>query len=137
MIYLGHKHELNRTVGAIEADSGISIPSKFIFAGTQDGFSKASEYSKLYLEKYLNVVMVKGGPAADISPITAKGVPGFSLMNDAMGAPTFKYFDIHHTHADTFDKVDELELKKSTSAMAVMIYALSRGEIDIPRENKE
>lgn len=128
---------MNRTVAALEADTGVSIPSKFIFAGTDDGFKEAYRYSRLYLEKYLDVEIVRGGPAADISPITSKGVPGFSLSNEAMGPPTFSYFDIHHTHADTFDKINEEELKKSTAAMSVMVYVLSQGEIVIPREYKE
>ena len=43
-----------------------------------------------------------GGSGADVSPMVAEGVPGIGMEHAAT-----HYFDIHHTQADTFDKVEQ------------------------------
>jgi carboxypeptidase Q len=37
-----------------------------------------------------------------------------------------RYFDIHHTAADTFDKVNRRELELGGASMASLIYLLSK-----------
>ena len=61
-----------------------------------------------------------GGGGADISPLTRDGVPGLSL--DTVGE---HYFDWHHTHGDTIDKVDPADLRRATGMLAVMGYVLA------------
>jgi hypothetical protein len=61
-----------------------------------------------------------GGGGADISPLVRDGVPGLSL--DTTGE---HYFDWHHTHADTIDKVDPAHLRRATGMLAVMGYVLA------------
>lgn len=61
-----------------------------------------------------------GGGGADISPLTRDGVPGLSL--DTVGE---HYFDWHHTHADTIDKVEPGDLRRATGMLAVMGYVLA------------
>ncbi len=61
-----------------------------------------------------------GGGGADIGPIMHDGVPGLGLRT--VGE---HYFDWHHTHADTLDKVDPVEFRKCTAAMVVMAYVLA------------
>ena len=60
------------------------------------------------------------GPGADIDPLVDGGVPGIGLIQDGR-----KYFDYHHSAADTLDKVDPQELRENAAAMAVMGYALA------------
>ena len=36
-----------------------------------------------------------------------------------------KYFLIHHTPADTVDKIDPVEMAKSAAAVAVMAYVVA------------
>ena len=36
-----------------------------------------------------------------------------------------RYFDYHHTPADTFDKVNVVSLRRNLAAMAFMAYALA------------
>lgn len=50
----------------------------------------------------------------------AARIIGASLDVDASS-----YFDIHHTHADTFDKVKPQELATCVAAMAVMAYVVA------------
>lgn len=61
-----------------------------------------------------------GGGGADISPLTREGVPSFSL--DTVGE---HYFDWHHTHGDTIDKVDVGDLRRATGMLAVMGFVLA------------
>ncbi len=61
-----------------------------------------------------------GGGGADISPMTRDGVPSMSL--DTVGE---HYFDWHHTHADTIDKVDKDDLRRAVGMLAVMGYVLA------------
>ena len=44
-----------------------------------------------------------------------------------------KYYDYHHTAADTLDKVVPLELRENAAAMAVMAYALAAMKEPLPR----
>ncbi len=61
-----------------------------------------------------------GGGGADIGPLMREGVPGLSL--DTIGE---SYFDWHHTHADTLDKVKPEDLRRATGMLAVMGYVLA------------
>jgi carboxypeptidase Q len=36
-----------------------------------------------------------------------------------------KYFNYHHSHADTLDKIDREELSQCVATMAVMAYVLA------------
>ncbi|MCH7534979.1 MAG: hypothetical protein IH948_04425 [Bacteroidetes bacterium] len=36
-----------------------------------------------------------------------------------------KYFDYHHTHADTIDKVDPVELSRNVAMLATVAYILA------------
>jgi Zn-dependent M28 family amino/carboxypeptidase len=65
-----------------------------------------------------------GGGGADIGPLMGAGVPGLSL--DTVGT---HYFDWHHSHGDTLDKVEPEDLRRATGMLAVMGYVLA----DMPR----
>ena len=47
-------------------------------------------------------------------------IPGMSLEVDGS-----KYFLIHHTPADTIDKIDPVEMAKCAAAVAVMAYVVA------------
>ena len=61
-----------------------------------------------------------GGGGADISAMEDAGVPQLGLRQDST-----HYFDIHHTMADTLDKVDAHELAMNAAAMAAMAWQLA------------
>ena len=58
----------------------------------------------------------------------AAGVPLLALQQDMT-----RYFDWHHTAADTLDKVDPRDLSDNAVAMAFMAYALADLESPLPR----
>jgi carboxypeptidase Q len=65
--------------------------------------------------------VVTGGDGADIAPSVREGhIPALSLEVDGS-----KYFAIHHTQADTIDKIDPVEMAKCAAAMAVMAYVIA------------
>lgn len=64
--------------------------------------------------------MTAGFGGSDIEPLMAEGVPGFGLRT--VGT---HYFDWHHTQADTFDKIEPIEFRKNTAALAVLAYVLA------------
>jgi Zn-dependent M28 family amino/carboxypeptidase len=67
-------------------------------------------------------------PGADIAIMSDAGVPAFGVMQDGR-----KYFDYHHSAADTLDKVVPNELRENAAAMAVLAYALTNMKDPPPR----
>ena len=128
-------------VAAIEMDGGCERPVGFGFSVTKPGTAPPSrrgggpaepedpdaaralatlrEIGSLF--DAIDAASVKwGGGGADISPLTRDGVPGMSL--DTVGE---HYFDWHHSHADTIDKVRPADLRRATGMLAVMGYVLA------------
>ncbi|WP_223559699.1 M20/M25/M40 family metallo-hydrolase [Chryseobacterium lathyri] len=57
----------------------------------------------------------------DIYPLHDMGVPTAELVPDSQ-----RYFDIHHTEEDTFDKVNRRELLLGAAAMTQLIYMIDK-----------
>jgi carboxypeptidase Q len=64
---------------------------------------------------------------ADIGPIVASGTPGYGVDHDTTG-----YWPIHHTEADTLDKIDPTVFRRNTAAMAVMTWWLAEHGPSLP-----
>ena len=114
-----HAAELPGHVGAIESDSGGARPLGF---GVSAGPGSAERVRKLTaaLASIAADDVQEGGGGADISPMGDAGVPQIGLRQDST-----HYFDIHHTMADTLDKVDAHDLAMNAVAMAVMAWQLA------------
>lgn len=63
---------------------------------------------------------IPAGGGSDIEPLVKAGVPVIDLQQDGT-----RYFDIHHTADDTFDKVDRAQLQQNVSAWAVALFELA------------
>src|SRR5690606_13855822 len=57
--------------------------------------------------------------AQDILPLKKLGIPLAELVPDMQ-----RYFDIHHTSEDTFDKINRRELNLGAVAIAQMVYLI-------------
>ena len=112
---------LAKHVLAIESDSGVYRPEGFGLAATAplQPRSNLQEIAKLLSGIGADRIAATGG-GADIGPIMREGVVGASLDVDGS-----RYFDIHHTHADTLDKIDPQELALCVATMAVMAYTVA------------
>ena len=115
-----HKAELAKHVAAIESDSGGARPLGF---GVSAGAGSVDIVKRLAapLATFAADDVQDGGGGADISPMGDNaGVPQVGLRQDST-----HYFDIHHTMADTLDKVDPHDLAMNATAMAVMAWQLA------------
>ncbi|HZG51145.1 MAG TPA: hypothetical protein VEZ40_03320, partial [Pyrinomonadaceae bacterium] len=103
------------------SDSGVYRPEGFGLAADAAPQVRADmeEIGKLLGGIRAGRIAANGG-GADIGPIMREGVPGASLDVDGT-----HYFDIHHTAADTLDKVDPQDLALCVAAMAVMAYTVA------------
>ncbi|MDX2165558.1 MAG: M20/M25/M40 family metallo-hydrolase [Deltaproteobacteria bacterium] len=57
---------------------------------------------------------------ADVEPIVSGGAAGYDLEPDGR-----HYFDIHHTAADTLDKIRPEDLRRNAAAIALLAYYLA------------
>ncbi len=116
-----HQAEISKHILAIESDSGVYRPEGFGLVATAPSQvrSNLQEIAKLLSGIRADGIAANGG-GADIGPLMRDGVVGASL--DVEGS---HYFDIHHTPADTLDKVDPQELALCVATMAVMAYTVA------------
>jgi carboxypeptidase Q len=115
-----YREQLANHVLMMESDGGVFRPRGFGFSGND----KAREVLKKIAALLRGIDADRigaGGGGADIGPsVQAGGIP--SMSPDVDGS---KYFLIHHTAADTIDKIDPSDLQLNVAAMAVMAYVVS------------
>ena len=123
-----HQAELDKHVAALESDigngliKGLSIDVRGLKPLGEARQARAAEVLKS-LQPYLAPLgvgkMDNGGSGVDVGPTVAAGVPGLGAGHD-----TSRYWDIHHTQADTFDKIDKQDLRKNLAVLATALYLL-------------
>jgi hypothetical protein len=120
---LAHEAELARHAAAVEADLGAGgvfhLESRVRAADLPSALRIADLLAPLGLPFRSN----DSGGGADISPLRDRGVPIFELQHDASG-----YFEVHHTRADTIDRVSAKDLAFNVAAYATLAWALAEGE---------
>jgi carboxypeptidase Q len=116
-----HRAELSKHILAIEADSGIYRPEGIGLAANAPLLARSNlqEIAKLLAGIDADRIGASGG-GADIGPITREGVLGANL--DVEGS---RYFEIHHTEADTLDKINPRDLALCVATMAVFAYTVA------------
>lgn len=122
-----HAAELGEHVAAIESDSGGARPLGFGVSAGPGGTDIVKKLAAPFARFDADDVQ-EGGGGADISPMAAAGVPQLGLRQDST-----HYFDIHHTIADTLDKVDAHDLAMNATAMAAMAWQLANLDPPLPR----
>ena len=120
-----HAAELPLHVAAFEADAGGFAPDSIAVKHQDEAVQRVAQEQ---LTAILRLITPKVGPMAiwpgasapDASKFVPEGVIG-------MGLHTWRehYFDYHHTHADTVDKVDPEELTRSAAVMAATAWVLA------------
>ena len=115
-----HRAELGKHVLMMESDGGVFRPNGFGFTGNDRAMERVKAIATL-LSGIAADQIVPGGGGADIGPSVQEGhMPSMSLDVDGT-----KYFLIHHTQADTIDKIDPVEMAKCAAAIAVMAYVVA------------
>jgi carboxypeptidase Q len=122
-----HKEELPKHLVAMESDAGGDSPLGFGISMAdkekqEKAIAKLREFAARL--KVLGADRIRaGGGGADIGPLAKEGVPVMSHDPE-----TGRYWEIHHTPADTVDKVDPEKLARNVAAVAAMVYMLAEME---------
>lgn len=105
-------------IAAIESDRGGFTPRGFTMSGTDAMKAKVRSWKPL-LENYGLTDFSQEGGGADIGPLANQGVALFGYLPDSQ-----RYFFLHHTKEDNFDKVNKRELELGAAAMAALVYLI-------------
>lgn len=107
-------------LAAIESDRGGFTPRGFTMSGTDAMKAKVRSWKPM-LEQYGLTDFSQDGGGADIGPLANQGVALFGYLPDSQ-----RYFFLHHTQEDTFDKVNKRELELGAAAMAALVYLIDQ-----------
>jgi carboxypeptidase Q len=121
-------HQAAQHVLAIESDSGVFAPARLGFSGSEAAQRIMREIGTLLTPLGLQDIGPDGG-GADIGPIAQAGkVPMLAYQGDS-----FRYFTIHHTPADTVDRITPEEVSRAAAALAVVTYVAADAAERLPR----
>jgi carboxypeptidase Q len=107
-------------IAAIESDRGGFAPRGFTMTVTDAQRERVRSWKPL-LEPYGLTDFEKHGGGADIGPLSKQGVPVMEYLPDSQ-----RYFEVHHSSQDTFDKVSKRELELGAGSMAAMVYLIDQ-----------
>lgn len=106
---------------ALETDTGGFQPRGFNLGNPAgDAHLKAARWLQLF-EPYGIHYFQAGKGGADVGPLLAHGATVAGLQPDSQ-----RYFDLHHTVEDSFDKVNQRELELGAAAMAALVYLVDQ-----------
>ncbi|PIV81609.1 carboxypeptidase [bacterium CG17_big_fil_post_rev_8_21_14_2_50_64_8] len=115
-----HRQELDRHVLVMESDGGGFAPRGFSVQADSTVVARVAELAAPLARIAPDHWSVgPGGSGVDVGPLAAAGVPGIGHHVDGSG-----YFALHHSRADTYDKVDPDEMARNTAAIAGLIYSV-------------
>ncbi|HXG88880.1 MAG TPA: M20/M25/M40 family metallo-hydrolase [Vicinamibacterales bacterium] len=113
---------------AIESDSGVFAPARLGFTGSDAAQRMMRDVGSLLTPLGLQEIG-PGGGGADIGPIATAGkVPMLAYSGDST-----RYFTIHHTPADTIDRIAPEEVSKAAAALAVVTYVVADAKERLPK----
>jgi carboxypeptidase Q len=114
-----HAAELPRHVMMLEADSGLFTPVAFAVTGNARTRDTVTRIASLLANIDADTV-TSGGGGTDIAPsVAAANIPALSYEG------TGDYFLLHHTPADTVDKIRPVDVSRAAAAIAVMSYVIA------------
>jgi carboxypeptidase Q len=114
------KEKFEKHLAALETDAGGYTPRGFGVDTTAGLFNLVKDWKNLFSPYFIEKIE-PGGGGADLIALEKLGVPCIGFEPD-----TQRYFDIHHTAADTFDKVNKRELNLGAAAIGSIVYLLDK-----------
>src|SRR6266850_5954661 len=126
-----HQAELAKHVAALEADSGAARPISVRLRAGDGGVAILGPWIAPLETFGLRLESGEAG-GADLGPMEPASVPLVRVETDGT-----HYFDIHHSAADTLDKIDPEQLAKNAAAIAVVAYALAEMPEPLPRPPRQ
>lgn len=123
-----HRAEAANHVFALESDSGVFAPARLGFTGSSEARVLMTDIGTLLAPLGMQTIG-EGGGGADIGPIAQAGnVPMMAYQGDAT-----RYFTIHHTPADTVDRIAPEEISKAAAAIATVTYVVAEMPERLPK----
>jgi carboxypeptidase Q len=123
-----YKADAFKHVLAIESDSGVFAPARIGFTGSESAQRIIREIGALLSPIGMQDIG-SGGGGADIGPIAQAGkVPMIAFQGD----PT-RYFTIHHTPADTVDRIAPEDVSRAAAALGVLTYVVAEMPQSLPK----
>lgn len=114
-----HLDELKNHVLLMESDGGVFDPAGFGFTGPDTARAQVTAIAGLLKSLGADTIAPSGG-GADIGPSgTAGNIPMMSHLVKG------DYFLIHHTPADTIDRITPKQMSDNAAAIAVMTYVIA------------
>ena len=115
-------------VFALESDSGVFAPAAFGFSGSEVARQIMMKIGTL-LTPLGMAEIGQGGGGPDIAPIALAGdVPTMAYLGDPA-----RLFLIHHTAADTVERITPAEMSKAAAAIAIVTYAVAEMPERLPK----
>lgn len=115
-----HGKEAANHILAVESDSGVFQPARMGFSGSEAARAIINDIASLLKPIGMSEI-TGGGGGADIGPIATLGkVPMLAYGGDAT-----KYFTIHHTPADTVERIDPKEVQIAAASLTAVIYVVA------------
>jgi carboxypeptidase Q len=123
-----YRTHAGRHVFALEADSGVFAPAALGFSGSDVARQVMLKIGTLLAPLGFPEI-AQGGGGPDIAPIAQAGnVPTVAYLGDPA-----KLFLIHHTAADTVERIAPAELSRAAAAIAVVTYAVAEMPERLPK----
>jgi carboxypeptidase Q len=113
------RHRGERHVAAFETDYGMGAPDAIGVGGGPPAMAAMTPllpaFRRFDVQRFHDRAY-----GTDVAPIVREGAAAFSLLPDGR-----RYFDVHHTAADTLDKIRPDDLRRNTAAIALLGYILA------------
>lgn len=106
---------------ALESDGGGFQPRAIQLGNTAGtAATRAARWLNLF-EPYGRLDIRNGKGGTDVMPLLAKGYAVGELVNESQ-----RYFDLHHSRADTIEQVNPRELQLGAAAMASFVFLVDQ-----------
>ncbi len=125
-----HAANIANHFAGIETDSGAGHPMGIYTSGDESLTKLLQPVADVLQTSGAGILRATDESGADLIPLNVRGMPAFAPLQD-----TRKYFDYHHSAADTLDKVDRQELRENAAVVSVLTYALATMTQDLPRRS--
>lgn len=112
------RHGADRHVAAFETDFGMGAPDA-IGAGSVERAQAMAPLLPLFARFGIRRFQARAF-GADVKPIVERGAAAWDLEPDG-----HHYFDVHHTAADTLDKIAPEDLRRNAAAIALLAWVLA------------
>lgn len=113
------RHRGERHVAAFETDFGMGAPDAIGVGGGPPAVQAMTPFLPSF-ERFGIRRFRDRAYGADVAPIVREGAAAFALIPDGR-----HYFDVHHTAADTVDKIRPDDLRRNAGAIALLAWTLA------------